>query len=72
MYIIKVSFYFIAFFEVIFFIFRYDHISREYHNARETAINEFNQIKNDQLRRLQNISSNVTNLKQLSRDYLQV
>ena len=48
----------------------YDHISREYHNAREAAINEFSQIKNDQLRRLQNISATVTGLKQLSRDYL--
>jgi len=49
---------------------RYDHISREYHSAREAAINEFSQIKNDQLRRLQNISESVINLKQLSRDYL--
>ncbi|PKY18482.1 hypothetical protein RhiirB3_431305 [Rhizophagus irregularis] len=48
----------------------YDHISREYHNARDAAINEFNQIKNDQVRRLQNISAAITSLTQLSRDYL--
>lgn len=50
--------------------FSYDHISREYHNARDAAINEFNQIKNDQVRRLQNISAAITSLTQLSRDYL--
>jgi hypothetical protein len=51
-------------------LFSYDHISREYHNAREAAINEFNQIKNDQTRRIQNISAAITSLRQLSRDYL--
>jgi len=52
-------------------ILRYDHVSREHNNAREAVNNEFNQIKNEQLRRLEIISVAISSLQKLSKDNLE-
>ncbi|CAG8544223.1 7476_t:CDS:2 [Funneliformis caledonium] len=49
---------------------QYDHVSREHNNAREAMNNEFNQIKNEQLRRLEIISSAISSLQKTSRENL--
>ncbi|CAI2161354.1 8975_t:CDS:2 [Funneliformis geosporum] len=49
---------------------QYDHVSREHNNAREAMINEFNQIKNEQLRRLEIISAAISSLQKTSRENL--
>ncbi|CAG8673319.1 3375_t:CDS:2, partial [Scutellospora calospora] len=42
---------------------QYDHYIHEYNAVQEAAYNEFTQIKNEQLRRLQHISNVLTDLK---------
>ncbi|CAG8497301.1 5697_t:CDS:10 [Acaulospora morrowiae] len=49
---------------------QYDRCQQEYNSARETTYNDFNQIKNEQLRSLQHISSVLADLKRLSENEL--
>ncbi|CAG8720562.1 2306_t:CDS:2, partial [Racocetra fulgida] len=49
---------------------QYDHCIHEYNAVQEAAYNEFIQIKNDQLRKLQHISNVLTDLKKFSENEL--